>query len=105
MCALCVGPMPTPRLYHVERFPIAFLCGHCFAAIEKTGGMLHKLRKHWRFNVDHTRNRGRLNRFVELHSNLPDDLRFDLIEEKQRIELLLEDQLIDDLLIEDNESR
>lgn len=106
-CAICVSPMPTPRLYHVEKFPIAFLCGRCFVAIEKTGGMLHKLGKHRRFNTDYRVNRGRITRFIALHANLPDDLRLDLIEERRRIELLEEDQsiVVDDLVIEDNESR
>ncbi len=94
--------MPTPRLYHVERFAIALLCGYCFSAVEKTGGMLHKLRKHNRFRTDLIRTRGRLSRFINLHSTLPDDDRFDLIEERLRIELLTEDQPVHDPFVEEN---
>lgn len=102
LCAICLGPMPTPRLYHVENYPIAFLCGRCFAAIDKTGGMLHLLHKHRRFNTGYRKNRGRLSRFIDLHSNLPDEVRFDVIEERERLALLAEDQPIGDPDVEDN---
>lgn len=68
LCALCIGPVATPRLYYVDGKLRAIICGRCEAAIDKLDGHLFYLSKHRRFNTDYVKNRGRLARFITLHS-------------------------------------
>ncbi len=68
-CNVCLGPLPVPALYKPDVRAIGVVCGHCAAAIEKTGGDLAQLSRHWRFSMEHARNRGRLARLVALHDD------------------------------------
>jgi len=81
LCATCLGPMPSPRVYLVDGQLRGFLCGRCEAAIEACDADLERLRHHWRFTPERAVNRHRLARFIDLHS-LPAEASRDLPEEQ-----------------------
>ena len=68
LCPICARGIPIPHVYSVGGEPRAVMCGRCFVAITKVDGDFTKLRRHWRFNHDQIRNRGRLGRLIDLHT-------------------------------------
>ena len=103
LCAICIGPMPTPQLYRRGGEPRGLLCGRCYAAIEKCGDTLHLVGEHSRFRTDLIRTRARLGRYMRLSGNLSPEAEQRIAHEEKRayVELLEEDQLRDPL-VEDN---
>lgn len=68
LCATCLGPIKTPRLYFVEGELRGVLCAACDNAVEKTEGDLVALTRTKRFGK-HTRvTRARIGRLVALHA-------------------------------------
>jgi hypothetical protein len=85
-CPICVGPVREPNIYIVDGEIRGVLCYLCFKAIEAVDGDARRLRRHYRFNTDYRKNRGRLGRVILLHTSgswlLPTETMRELVEQQ-----------------------